>query len=254
MHSRLFRCTSLLALLCAVVLPSHAADQAKGFNVPTPVADYDFLGWLGDALGNGPDLAPIGEVASTYSVVTADGNTRLVLAVPEGAGLRLDSGPLLDLEAYSIAMIVSVASTSSYAKLIDTNALADDSGVYAQSNDLRYYTAGSANGSDSFPDATLRQVVVTRAQGGAYTGYLNGVQQFSFTDADNLELTRISAERILHFLRDDNMTGNSEESDAVVHRIRLFDRTLAGPEVLLLEPNRGQLISLFRVGGFESVP
>ncbi|MCK7592911.1 LamG domain-containing protein [Pseudomarimonas salicorniae] len=246
--------TAVALLLLLHAYGTNAADfAAKGVAPPTPVADYDFLGWLGDALGNGPVLERIGGPGTGYVEVTADGNTRLVLSVPEGAGLRLASGPLLPLDTYSIAMIVSLSSTNSYAKLLDTNALTVDSGLYARNNQLRYYTAGQAT-STSFPDGVLRQVVVTRAANGTYTGYLDGFQQFSFDDSTAGQGTPISAQRLLHFLRDDDITGNSEESNAVIHRIRLFDSALSAAQVAALEANRGDLVSLFRRGNFESTP
>lgn len=219
----------------------------------TPVSDYDLLGWFGDALGNGPALLPVGEGSHGFVTVNADGNTRQVLSLPRGNGLRLSVGPLLPLDAFSIAMIVQVENTSSYGKLIDSNNLDSDFGVYTHNTGLRYYTAGQAV-SGSFPGEALRQVVLTRSAGGQVTGYLDGVLQFQFDDADNAQLSRISPARVLHFLRDDNQTGNIEESNAVLHRLRLFDVALDADEVLALEASRGELSSIFRSGGFETLP
>lgn len=236
-----------IALLVAL-----ACGQAVA-NGPTPVADYDLLGWFGDALGNGPALVPVGNAEQTFTQVGVEGGSRTVLSVPAGTGLRLASGPLLPLDAYSVAIIVSVADTSPYGKLLDTNNLAVDNGLYTNSNGLRYYTPGLAV-PGSFPDGALRQAVVTRTAEGQYTGYLDGVLQFTFDDADNASSTRIDPARVLHVLRDDNATGNVEERDAVLHRVRLFDVALSADEVLALESSRNQLLSIFREGGFEARP
>lgn len=244
----------LAALLGLVSAGVQAAAPAKGMPpVPVPVADYDFLGWLGDARGNGPLLTQSGSGSAAYVIKSADGSTRQVLAVPAGSGLRLDSGPLLARNAYTIAMLVSLSSTGSYAKLVDTNNLGGDAGLYAVSNRINYYTAGNSPGAN-FPDDALRQLVATRAADGSYVLYVDGVQQFSFADPDNNQQSEITAKRVLHFLRDDNGTGNGEDSDAVVHRIRLFDRPLSAAEAAALEADRGILISVFRSGGFEGSP
>lgn len=220
---------------------------------PEPVADYDFTGWLGDAAGNGAPLTKVGDAALAYVPVTADGVDRLALEVPAGAGLRLTLGPLLPQQEYSVAMIVNMSSTISYAKLLDTNDLASDRGLYVQGNNLRYYTDGSAS-TNAFPDNALRQLVVTRASDGTYIGYLDGLQQFTFVDVEGSgQLTAIAAARTLHFLRDDNSTGNSEEAAGVLHRVRLFDRALTPAEVTALEGNR-RPESIFRGGGFEQLP
>ncbi|MCI1728292.1 MAG: LamG domain-containing protein [Chiayiivirga sp.] len=243
---------SLVAKILLGLCLCHPA-AALVVDPPLPVADYDFTGWLGDAAGNGATLTKVGAAALAYVPVTADGVDRLALAVPAGAGLRLALGPLLPQQEYSVAMIVSMSGTSSYAKLLDTNDLAEDVGLYALGNDLNYYTGGSAS-NDAFPADTLLQVVVTRAPDGTYVGYLDGVQQFTFVDTEaSGQFTAIAAARTLHFLRDDNDTGNSEEAAGVLHRVRLFDRVLTPAEVTALESNR-RPESIFRGGGFEELP
>jgi hypothetical protein len=121
---------SLVAKILLGLCLCHPA-AALVVDPPLPVADYDFTGWLGDAAGNGATLTKVGAAALAYVPVTADGVDRLALAVPAGAGLRLALGPLLPQQEYSVAMIVSMSGTSSYAKLLDTNDLAEDVGAKA---------------------------------------------------------------------------------------------------------------------------
>ena len=229
---------ALLACLLSLAPLAAAAP-------PDPVADYNLSLGLTDTRGNGAPLVPIGTVATSNVNVQVFGTTRQALAVPRGAGLRLDGGALLPLDTYSIAMWVSLAATDSYAKLVDTNNLGADLGLYAQSTDLRYFTDGSTDG-DAFTAGEFHHVVVTRAADGSYTGYLDGRQQFRFTDGDNAQQTRISAERILHFLRDDNTTTNGEASDAQLLRIRLYDRELSAGDVAVIDP------AYIFAGGFEA--
>lgn len=100
---------------------------------------------------------------------------------------------------------------------------------------------------------TLLQVVVTRAPDGTYVGYLDGVQQFTFVDTEASGQFTAMAARTLHFLRDDNDTGNSEEAAVLLHRVRLFDRVLTPAEVTALESNRRPEAS-FAVAASKSCP
>lgn len=202
---------------------------------PDPVADYDLNIGLSDLRGNGATLVKVGPGDISFGPVQVFGSNRQALAVPSGAGLRLDSAALLPLDSYSIALWVSLSSTLSYAKLVDTNNLASDLGLYAQGTDLRYFTAGSTD-NEAFTADTFHHVVVTRASDGSYTGYLDGRQQFRFADASNDQLTAIAADRVLHFLRDDNTTSNGEESAAQLLRIRLYDSVLSPADVAAIDP------------------
>lgn len=236
---------SLLAMLL-VSFCSIALDVRAGAP-PMSVADYDLSVGLGDVNGNGAALTKVGAVDSTPVTVQVYGVDREALSVPVGAGLRLETDALLPLDAYSIAIWVRQESVTGYAKLVDTRNLTTDLGLYSVSTDLRYFSAGVAT-TGSFTAGAFHQVVVTRTSQGAYSGYINGAPQFSFIDSADDQATAISADRVLHFLRDDNQTANSEEGDFVLLRVQLFDSALSPADVRAIDP------SFVFGSGFEAVP
>jgi hypothetical protein len=75
--------------------------------------------------------------------------------------------------------------------------------------------------------------VVTRDGGSdAFVAYVNGVQQFSFTDTSDLA---VISSGIIHFLRNDLVAGgNGEASAGFIDYIRIYDTVLAGSDVTAL--------------------
>ena len=74
-------------------------------------------------------------------------------------------------------------------------------------------------------------LVVTRdASTNQFVGYVNGVQQITFTDTSS-DAIFTGPNNIIHFFKDDFATGQVEVSSGVVDRIRIYDGDLTASEV-----------------------
>ncbi len=174
----------------------------------------------------------------------------LALTFSEGAGLSLMLDGLIDGQDYTFAVLARFEDVGSWSKFIDTKALVEDDGLYIHNGFVELYPSGSY-GNVLVENNEWYQFVMTRDLSGAVTVYLDGVEQFSLDD-QAMGYAAISAQRILTFFRDDESTGNVENSPGAVKRIRLFNRALTGEEVARLENYRGGEV-VFR-NGFETNP
>jgi hypothetical protein len=76
------------------------------------------------------------------------------------------------------------------------------------------------------------QVVLTRDSAKKITGYVDGVQQFQFTDtADEGVVYGIDGGSLIWFQDNTQGTGTNEESSGSVARIRLWNRALSASEI-----------------------
>ena len=89
--------------------------------------------------------------------------------------------------------------------------------------------ASSSGSSVSISDNTYVQVVLTREANGVVTGYVNGTQQFQFTDTSGIAI--IDGNNSLRFFRDDG----SEASAGSVARIRIYNGALSATQVAALD-------------------
>jgi hypothetical protein len=174
---------------------------------------YNLNGTLADSLG-GPSLE------SNGGTIGAGGYT---FAANQGPSL---SGAV-NSAAYSILMDFSIEDTNSYKKLIDFKDRASDSGVYNFNTSLVLYNVTSGLGGVFVPNA-LARLVVTRSSTNNFVGYVNGVQQFTIGVAPDFATV---SSNIVHFLRDDFATSQSEATSGLLTKIAIYDDALTGQEV-----------------------
>lgn len=215
-----------------------------------PVADYRFNYSLDDSLGLAPALTKLVPGDGAYVPVTFDGVPTVGHAFSEGAGLQLDVDGVLSGQHYTMAIVMAFQQTDGYAKIVDTKALKSDDGLYAVDESLYLYPSGALPPQSFQPD-TYYQIVLTRAADGTTTGYIDGIQQFTYDDSLD-EYAAFSPERLLTFFRDDETTENLENSAGTVLRIRLFDAALDAGQVADLEVDR--VGDVLFANGFEPTP
>lgn len=134
-------------------------------------------------------------------------------------GLSLSNG-FTNTADYSIATTFNLANLSGYGRLIDFQNRTSDTGLYNLNTELNFYniTTGAAGAFSPNVDALL---VITRNAGtNAFVGYVNGIQQISFTDSSSLAVFS-APNNIAHFFIDDLVVPN-EASAGVVDRIRIY--------------------------------
>lgn len=220
--------TVAVALACSTLCMTAVAQS--------PVADYRFNHSLLDSLGQAPALVPSVVGDGSFVPVTLDGVLTTARMFSEGAGFLLDVEDVLPGQPYTIALLVRLDQTDSYAKIVDTKALQWDSGLYAVDESLYVYPSDVNPPVGVFLPDTWHHVVMTRSETGTVSAYLDGVVQMSFDDSVSNHVL-ISPDRLLAFFKDDEMT-SGEQSAGRVARIRLFDTALSPGQVADLEIDR----------------
>lgn len=229
----------LIALLLA---PGLAI--AGNIAAPLPVADFGFDATYADSLGNAADLVPLAPDAGGFLQMDISGEPRPIWVFSPGGGFSLALDGLIPSDTYSVAILLAMDDTTAYGKILDTAALASDTGLYAQGEDLRLYNTIPASNLGRFGADAWHQIVVTREASGTYTGYIDGRLEFSGNDGG---VGLVSAEGLLHFFADDLVT-QGEQTGGAVARIRLYDVALTGTVVEALDDNQ---LGIFR-SGFET--
>jgi Concanavalin A-like lectin/glucanases superfamily len=177
---------------------------------------YDLNGTLTDSLG-GPSLVPAG------GTLTATG---YAFGANQGLGL---AGGLLDGGSYSIELIFNFSNLNGDRRILDFKST--DTGLYTDFSALMFFISNVPNSqaiigpSGAFVPGQDVHLVLTRdAISGTVVGYINGVQQISFTDAGG---NAVFNDNLIHFFIDDTV----EASAGVVDRIRIYDGALTGAQV-----------------------
>jgi hypothetical protein len=197
------------------------------------IHDYQFQDTLADSLG-GPSLTSLGGVlgAGDYT-----------FGAQQGLSLSNAFSGSQDAD-YSIYLNFEFDDLDGYRKILDFKNLASDNGLYNLSTDINYFNFSfSPNG--VFTPGTFAQVVLTRDNStGLVVGYVNGVQEISFTDTTSDAVFNAS-NNIINFFQDDSVTGGRESSSGVVSEIRIYDGAFSGPEVagLAAVPEPAPLVS-----------
>lgn len=194
------------------------------------VADYRFDGNFESAIPGAPalqELAPFGGVFAQDALLG-----RNAWHFPAGTGLVLDASTLVPDTQYSLLLQVRSALDTAYMKLVDTSDRQADHGLYFSYDDLGYYPRAFGDDNTLLTPNLYYTVVVTRAAGGEYVGYIDGVERFRFQDAAGE--SRVPASGLLHFFRDDVATDDGENSQGAVARLRVFDTALTPAEVQAL--------------------
>ena len=179
---------------------------------------------------------------NSFVTDTVDGESTNVLKFPYNNGLALS--PTTDAIAnnvYTVVMLLNFDEANKARRLIDFKNGASDGGLYADASN-RLDFRGIANGASAvIPANTYVQVALTRDADKIVTGYVNGMQQFQFTDTNNDAV--IDPNNTLRFFQDNLSGGTTGEASAgSVARIRLYERALAASEIAALdrEPSTAQ--------------
>jgi hypothetical protein len=125
------------------------------------------------------------------------------------------------------------AAGTGWLRLVDFKHGSLDSGLYDYRGQLNLYPDACGTESPApLVDGVYEMVVLTRDSTGLVTGYVNGVQQFSFSDSSNDAV--IDSHNTLRFFRDNTGTAPNEASSGAVARIELFNTALSASDVAAL--------------------
>jgi uncharacterized repeat protein (TIGR01451 family) len=223
---------------CTFTMGASAVTVTATFSfnsgaTPTLVADYQFANVYTSSVGRDPALVDIGSGTNSFATDTVRGASQTVLVFPTGNGLQLSptSGVFANV-AYTIAALVRLDTISGYGRIFDFKNATSDDGLYDLDGNLVFFPEVGGSAAPIVAGAYVH-VVLTRAADGTVTGYVNGVQQFSFVDSANLGV--IDSSNVLRFFKDDNAVPNENSSGAVA-RIRIWDGALTAAQVAALEP------------------
>ncbi|HEX9120155.1 MAG TPA: LamG-like jellyroll fold domain-containing protein [Terriglobales bacterium] len=235
----------------SVADPSKSASAAVFLifaSTPALVADYQFANVYTSSVGEDPALVDIGSGTNAFATDSVRGASQTVLVFPTGNGLQLSPTTGLFANAvYTVAALVRLDTISGYRRILDFKNATSDDGLYNLNGNLVFYPVASGS-SAPIAAGAYAQVVLTRAADGTVTGYVNGVQQFSFADTSSLAV--IDGANVLRFFKDDNAVQNENSSGAVA-RIRIWDGALTAAQVAALEsaPTADLSVSVVPAGG-----
>lgn len=211
-------------------------------------ADYRFQNSLATSVGSAPALTNLG--ANTFITANVDGASRTVLRFPLNNGVALgQASSVIPNNVYTIVILFSFDIVNSWRRVIDFKNAAFDTGAYSLDGGLQFYPDTPAGPTGSIRSNTFVQVVLTRDSSRNVTGYVNGVQQFSFIDtADNGAL---NAANVLRFFRDDG----TEASAGSIARLRIYEVALSAAQVDALDrlPTGGPAAIFYSVN-WNNVP
>ena len=184
-----------------------------------PTHLYELNNSLADTLG-GPALSDFGGTlgASSFS-----------FDVDQGLAVDNAVGP----DVYTIDTSFVFESTSGYRRIVDFKGGASDTGLYNLGTALNFYNVATG-ASGAFADGQQVRVTLSRDAAGTFTGYVNGVQQITFDDADGLarfDTTNHTA----RFFRDDTAVAG-EASAGSVDYIAIYSTALSAQEIATLAP------------------
>src|SRR5437773_5047711 len=160
------------------------------------VRDYELNGSFADALG-GPVINPDGGTLNptNYSFGPNQGLNVVNALAPHD----------YSTSDYSIETTFSFSTLNSFRKILDFKDRTLDSGLYNLSSALNFFPVATGP-SNAFQPDVFAHLVVTRDAAGQFVGYVNGVQQISFTDAAGLAIFT-GPNDIMRFSEDDFATG-----------------------------------------------
>lgn len=218
--------------LTCVVLVSLGVVLAPAASAAV-VADYRFQGTLASSTPGAGPLTELGEVPTAFNTERVNGASRRVLQFACNAGVQAPIGNLPN-DSYSIAVLFRFADTAGYNRIVDFKNGVGDNGLYVLGGALNFYPLITGP-TVQFEEGRYSQVVLTRTAAGSVTGYVDGVEAFTFDDAGGLAV--IDDADVLRFFRDNDGGGGptTEASSGGVARIRLFDTPLSAAEVAGLD-------------------
>ncbi len=207
------------------------------------------------ALAASPTLAQTGHVydlngsyadASGGPSLTGDGGTLGATGYTFGPNQGLTVLNAVSSSVYHIDLTFQFTDVGGYRKLIDFSDKNSDNGLYIYNGNLNFYP--TITGAAPVAVNQLTNVVLDRDAAGTVTGFVNGVQQFSFADTSNLGVFNAPG-NVIHFFEDDNATGQREASGGFVDRITIDSPNVAPVPEASTAVSTGLLLML-GVAGF----
>jgi hypothetical protein len=195
-------------------------------NGPTNLSLSNTEGASGDSPNATPALTdlinPGTATANSFATDTIDGASTTALKFPYNNGLALS--PTTDVvsnNSYSIVMLLKFDEANKRRRILDLKNGTSDNGLYAEAdNNLRFAPAVSGSGGPITANKYV-QVAITRDTSAVVTGYVNGTQQFQFTDTNSDAV--IDSTNTLRFFQDNLSGGNTgEASEGSIARLRLY--------------------------------
>jgi hypothetical protein len=190
-------------------------------------ADYQFQNNLSSVVAGAPALANLG--ANTFQTSLVDGNSRTVLRFAQNDGLALSpASSLIPANVYTIVMLYSFDTVSSWRRIIDFKGGVTDNGLYLYNGALNFYPPAIGPDNAVAPN-TFVQLALTRDAAANVAAYVNGVPQFAFVDSTDEAIT--NANNVLRFFRDDGAEGSAGS----IARLRVSDVALSASELATLD-------------------
>jgi hypothetical protein len=197
-----------------------------------PTADYRFQDTFSSSVGSAP---PVG--TQCFGCTTADGNfqtevvagvTRRVWRFSQDAGIAMGPAtPTVSSTVYSMAVLFRFDTVSGFRRLFDMKSGYDDSGLYVRDGALTFDPRAVGTAAPIVANS-YAHVVLTRDSAKTVVGYVNGAEQFRFTDtAFEAAVTSTEDGEPLGWFMDNG----DEASSGSVARIRLWNRALSASEV-----------------------
>lgn len=220
-----------LALAAAGVALAIVSTAGTASAAAVLTHEYSLNGTFADSL-SGPSM--VGNGGSL-------GATGLTFGANQGPNLS----SAIDSSTYSIELSVTLDSISGYRKIVDFKNRGSDTGFYNLNGTLAFYNV--AFGGVVLTAGAAEHIVITRDDStDLFSAYVNGLLALSFTDSGNLA-TFSATDNIVHFLRDDAVTGG-EATSGFLDYVRIYDGVLTASEALSLSEGGSP------PGGFVAVP
>lgn len=179
----------------------------------TPNHSYDLNGTLTDTYG-GPSLTVGSGTSFTANGLNFGANPNLALS-------SVITSPVYSIETY----FKFTDSSSGYRKIIDFDNYTSDNGLYSHNGNLEFYGPNSEGVGAQISSGTMVDVLLTRDSSNNVTGYVNGVQQFTFIDSSNYGVFS-GTNNVANFFTDDTVSSGSEASAGYADFIRTYTTAL----------------------------
>ena len=220
----------------------------------TPVGDYRFQNVYTSTGGTLGALTPLNPGGLSFVDATVNGVNQRVLqtastnqsadpvnAANNEGGVQTPANPFASGSQYSALLVSSLTINTANVgatKVFDFKGLTTDAGLYVNATTgLLQFIDGTgvvvtgATGANPVTTGTYFQLGLTRTAAGVVTAYLDGTQQFQFTDTNNLA---VIANVLTLFVDDGTGVGGTvvnEGTTGNIARLRLFNEPLSQAQV-----------------------
>ena len=223
-----------LGLMVALVVVAGAQGAMASAATASLVADYRFDGNFQSSVAGADDAFPSGGNVA-FGAEEVAGCSRQVASFPAGQGVAMHTKDLVGSGSYTIIMQARFETVppDGYVRAINWfPSFTVDNGLYLHQGKLDFYDANDAvsdhEGSTPVGPNQFVELALSRDAGSKLiTGYVNGVPQFTYTDAFDQAVSPHPVGNVYFFV--DN---GVEESAGAIARIRVYDAVLAPGEIL----------------------